>query len=174
MSDDRKLYIDLELMTEGIKACHELFQHPPRDFVTVALGAANILGMPVYDLRSCLRSWYIMVRDALEDSGVSVPDASTSTEVDEAIAWLNRWMPSLPRGRTREFEPIGPTADQESLRAMMAKALSTPTPAAIMDFAHNVVRQKSFGPYNILMIYAQRPGAGLVASKARWRAMGRA
>ena len=103
MSEERQLYFDFELMTEGIKACHELFQQPPRDFVTVALGAAEMLGMPVYDLRSCLRSWYSMVRDALEASGVPVPDASTSAEVGEAMVWLNRWMPSLPRGRTRDF-----------------------------------------------------------------------
>lgn len=173
MSENRELYIDFALMAEGIKACHELFQHPPRDFVTVALGAADMVGMPVYDLRSCLRSWYTLVRDALEASGVPVLDASTSAEVDEAMVWLNRWMPSLPRGRTRYLQPIGQNPAQESLRGMMAQALSTPTPEAVIDFARNAQKQKAFGPYNILMIYAQRPGAGLVASKARWRAMGR-
>lgn len=173
MTEERELFIDGALMMAGFDACYELFQEQPRDFVTVALGVADMLGMPVYDLRSCIRAWYNGVRDAMEDSGVPVPDASSPAEVIEALAWMNRWMPRLPQGRMQDFGSIGPTPDEESLRAMMAKALSTPTPEAVMDFTRNAVRLKKFGPYNILMIYAQRPGAGMVASKAKWRAMGR-
>lgn len=60
-----------------------------------------------------------------------------------------------------------PTGD--GLRALMAKALSTPTPEAILHFTQSARRLGKFAPFNIYMIYAQRPGAGRVASAAEWQ-----
>lgn len=54
----------------------------------------------------------------------------------------------------------------------MGLALTAPTPEAIMHFAGFANRMRAFGPFNVQMIYAQRPGAGLVATRREWKGRG--
>ena len=75
-------------------------------------------------------------------------------------------------------EPIEPPAptdlpNEDALRELMARALSIPTPDALMHFTRFASRMNRFGPFNIYMIFAQRPGAGIVASKQQWASQGR-
>jgi hypothetical protein len=73
--------------------------------------------------------------------------------------------------RTSATAATLPQADE--LRELMARALTSPTPVSVMHFARFASRMKAYGPYNVYMIYAQRPGAGAVGSKAYWTEKGR-
>jgi len=54
------------------------------------------------------------------------------------------------------------------LRELMGIALTAPTPDAIIEFSEFASRLRNLGPYNIYMIFAQRPGARAVASRKDW------
>ncbi len=63
-----------------------------------------------------------------------------------------------------------PTVTPTHLRELMGVALTTPTPAAILEFSAFASRLHRLGPYNVLMVYTQRPGARAVASRSDWAA----
>lgn len=69
-------------------------------------------------------------------------------------------------------QPEAPAPTAEQLRELMGQALSMPTPDAIFSFVDFAHRMRKMGPYNILMVYAQRPGALAVASREDWAKVG--
>lgn len=160
--------LDADLHGAGMAACYEQFTNGKRDFVSVSLGVANALGKRPSEIRTYLRAWYGSTRDYLEDSGADVFGASSDDEVREAYTWLARW--TLWEDMAT---PSYDTPSEHDLRTLMASALTAPTPDAIMHFAGFANRMRGFGPFNVQMIYAQRPGAGLVASRREWEAQGR-
>lgn len=62
-------------------------------------------------------------------------------------------------------------ATVDDLRRLMGLALTTPTPEAIMAFVDFASKLKRLAPYNLMMVYTQRPGARAVASRDEWKAM---
>ncbi|KPF73893.1 hypothetical protein IP68_15295 [Blastomonas sp. AAP25] len=54
----------------------------------------------------------------------------------------------------------------------MGLALTAPTPDAVLEFSAFASRLKRLGPYNIMMVYAQRPGARAVGSRKEWASAG--
>lgn len=62
--------------------------------------------------------------------------------------------------------------DKDRLRKLMGIALTTPTPEAIIEFSAFASRLHRLGPYNIYMVFAQRPGARAIASRADWKKAG--
>ncbi|MCO5792082.1 MAG: ImmA/IrrE family metallo-endopeptidase [Blastomonas sp.] len=64
----------------------------------------------------------------------------------------------------------GQPADR--LRELMGLALTAPTPDAVLEFSAFASRLKRFGSYNIMMVYAQRPGASAVGSRREWASVG--
>jgi len=64
------------------------------------------------------------------------------------------------------------TVTTDDVRKLMGKALSTPTPDAIFSFLKFTHQMRRMGPYNILMVYTQRPGAVAVASRKDWAEVG--
>ena len=62
--------------------------------------------------------------------------------------------------------------DDDRLRELMGIALTTPTPEAILEFSAFASRLHRLGPYNIYMVFAQRPGARAIASRADWKKAG--
>lgn len=63
-------------------------------------------------------------------------------------------------------------ADKTRLRELMGLALSAPTVEAVLEFSAFASRLKRLGPYNVYMVYAQRPGARAIATRADWAAAG--
>lgn len=63
-------------------------------------------------------------------------------------------------------------ANQDRLRELMSQALSSPTVEAVVEFNHFASRMRRMGPYNVYMVFAQRPGARAVASRKEWAAVG--
>lgn len=65
---------------------------------------------------------------------------------------------------------------QDRLRTLMGIALTRPTPEAILEFSGFASRLRAvgaagfrpLGPYNIMMVFTQRPGARAVASRKDW------
>jgi hypothetical protein len=151
--------IDGELYEAGIRLTAKLFEGGTQDFVSVAKGVIAETGKSLDDLRPYLRGWYELVRCAYEDSGQDVSLCSTPEEIQAALATIHDW------------GVVQPTEDE--LRALMGLALTAPTPDAIMSFASFADRMKGFGPFNVQMIYAQRPGAGRVATRREWASRGR-
>ncbi|WP_181266647.1 ImmA/IrrE family metallo-endopeptidase [Sphingomonas ursincola] len=88
--------------------------------------------------------------------------------------------PSLPQSSPVppwEFEPqlACPARDanrETQLRELMGLALTAPTPDAVLEFSAFASRLKRLGPYNIMMVYAQRPGALAVGSRREWALAG--
>lgn len=161
----------------GLSVCHDLLQESQRDFITVSLGISDRLAMPIGDLRPFLRTWYNTMRTFLEDSDQSIIGMSTSDEVDLAMSWLKRWTNNAPKpeggsGNYASDIDAGSPSEAE-LRALMGLALTAPTPDAIMNFTGFVSRMRRFAPFNVQMIYTQRPGAGQVASRREWANEGR-
>lgn len=164
--------IDTELMTAGFDACYEQILDGPRDFVGVSLRIAAQLGKPIWELRPYLRAWYSGVLASMEQDGFDIPDISTAAEAAEAAIWLQRWSPGLSNETPIAVEPAELPSEDE-LRTLMGLALTAPTPDAVMNFAGFVSRMRRFAPFNVQMIYTQRPGAGLVASRRDWARDGR-
>lgn len=73
-----------------------------------------------------------------------------------------------------------PTVTRSDLRELMGIALTTPTPEAILEFSAFASRLRGvgksgtrrLGPYNIMMVFTQRPGAWAVASRSDWEKAG--
>lgn len=75
--------------------------------------------------------------------------------------------PDPSEERVADSEPT-----PERLRELMGQALSIPTPEAILTFVGFAHRHRRMGPYNILMVFTQRPGAKPVASRDDWAKVG--
>lgn len=122
-------------------------QVPPRTSANIKSGAP-----PAPDLTS-------------SDMGAS-PKNETVSEQDSAL--------SLPTPN----EISAPTHDR--LRELMGIALTIPTPEAILEFSAFASRLRGMGkagarrlgPYNIMMVFTQRPGAQAVASRSDWAKVG--
>ena len=69
---------------------------------------------------------------------------------------------------------------KDRLRELMGIALTRPTPEAVLEFSAFVSRLRAegpsgprlLGPYNIMMVYTQRPGALAIASRKEWAKAG--
>ncbi|OBV10544.1 ImmA/IrrE family metallo-endopeptidase [Erythrobacter dokdonensis] len=101
----------------------------------------------------------ISVSQSVIDRSTSVPAAPSSDETtgDDPLA-------------VDGLEHQG--SEKNRLRELMGIALTAPTPDAIMEFSAFASRLRHLGPYNIYMIFAQRPGAKAVASRKDWARVG--
>lgn len=73
-----------------------------------------------------------------------------------------------------QIEAVTPSlvATKDQLRELMGIALTTPTPEAVLEFSAFASRLRRLGPYNIMMVFTQRPGARAVASRKKWAEAG--
>jgi len=78
----------------------------------------------------------------------------------------------MPRQPEPPVEVSQPEPSPDHVRALMGQSLSTPTPDAIMNFVAFASRMKRLAPFNLYMVYTQRPGASAVATKEEWEAVG--
>lgn len=168
---------DAELYGAGIiRACH-LIESGKQDFIGFAVAMARDLETTPRALWRYLRSWYEGARFACLDNGIDVSGCSTDDDVCDAMANMEDWEDAvLQLGLFPEpvDVPTGPAVPTEAeLQTLMGLALTAPTPDAVMNFTGFVARMRRFAPFNIQMIYAQRPGAGLVASRRDWALDGR-
>lgn len=89
-------------------------------------------------------------------------------------------------GETTYDDPLkaavmqGNASIKDRLQELMGVALTAPTPDAIIEFSAFASRLrtvgetggKTLGPYNIMMVFTQRPGAHAVASRREWAKVG--
>lgn len=172
---DEPRAFDTELYSAGITLVAALIEAGTQDFVSVVTEIARDLEKPPADLRPYLRSWYEGARYACADLGIDTSRCSTPEEIGAAMASIDAWgsaaLHIFAGPEQLSFDMGAPTDDE--LRALMGLALTAPTPEAIMSFASFADRMKGFGPFNVQMIYAQRPGAGRVATRREWASRGR-
>lgn len=167
--------LDCELYGLGIQMACSLLQNGEQDFVQFARSIARELEMPLAALQRYYRSWYEGARFACLDNGIDVSGCSTDDQVCDALAWLCDWDEdpgdtcSVSRLDVQQATKI-PTEDE--LRCLMGLALNAPTPDAVMNFLDFAQRMKRLAPYNMLMVFIQRPGARIVASRKEWEAVG--
>lgn len=166
---------DPEIQAAGVTLAAALIERGTQDFVSVVTAIAGDLDMLPVDLWVYLRSWYEGARYACLDRGIDTSRCSTEDEICDAMANIDEWGEAQPDAASTperdNHSATGPTGDD--LRALMGLALTAPTPDAIMHFAGFANRMRGFGPFNVQMIYAQRPGAGLVATRREWAREGR-
>lgn len=165
---------DYEFAANGIVLAGHYLEAGIRPFVAVARLIAADLGTIPLELRRHLRGWYNCARDALEDLGNDITGADSPEDVLQAMALIEEWGTSVADdvdylGLTPQPD-AAPTVDE--LRELMGQALSMPTPEAIMAFVDFTSKMKRLGPYNMLMVYSQRPGATAVASAKDWADVG--
>jgi hypothetical protein len=166
---------DAEFYAAGIQLAAFHIERGIQDFRGVVIAIARDLERSPEDLLPYLRSWYEGARYACLDLGIDTSRCSSTDEVQEAAASMYDWFTEP----VEEFsEPDQLTFDlgtpsEDELRALMGQALTAPTPDAIMSFVGFADRMKGFGPFNVQMIYAQRPGAGKVATRREWADCGR-
>lgn len=172
---DEPRAFDTELYALGIQMAAFHIERGTHDFRDVVKSIAEDIGMSLLDLRPYLRSWYEGARYACADHGIDTSRCSTSAEIQAALATIYEWgavpVEEFAEPEQFSFDMGAPTEDE--LRALMGQALTAPTPNAIMNFASFADRMKGFGPFNVQMIYAQRPGAGKVATRREWADSGR-
>lgn len=166
---------DVEVHADGIILAAGLIESGIQDFVSVITAIARDLDRSPEELRPYLRTWYEGARYACLDHGIDTSRCSSEDEILDAMANIDDWGAASATWeaphRTEGPQSSAPTDDD--LRALMGLALTAPTPDAIMHFAGFANRMRGFGPFNVQMIYAQRPGAGLVATRREWEAQGR-
>lgn len=166
---------DPEVQAAGVTLAAALIERGTQDFVSVVTAIAADLEMRPIDLWVYLRSWYEGARYACLDRGIDTAGCSTEDEICDAMVSIDEWgeapVEVLAKPEQFRFNVTTPTEDE--LRALMGLALTAPTPDAIMSFARFADRMKGFGPFNVQMIYAQRPGAGRVATRREWASQGR-
>lgn len=171
----RQNLFDAELYADGIALAAALIESGTQDFKSVVSSIANDIGRSPVDLRPYLRSWYEGARYACADHGIDTSRCSTSAEIQAALATIYEWgaapVEEFAEPEQFSFDMGAPTEDE--LRDLMGLALTAPTPDAIMSFVNFADRMKGFGPFNVQMIYAQRPGAGRVATRREWASQGR-
>lgn len=81
--------------------------------------------------------------------------------------------PTVAEPRVEDVPPQpAKLATEDDLRRLMGIALTTPTPDAVMEFVNFTSKLKRLGPYNMMMVYTQRPGASAVASRDEWDKVG--
>lgn len=61
----------------------------------------------------------------------------------------------------------------ESVRRLYEEALAARPDGDFVKFVEFIARFRRLSPFNASLVYAQRPGAAMVESKARWEALGR-
>ena len=166
---------DPEIQTAGVTLAAALIESGTQDFIAVVTAIAGELDRPPVDMWAYLRSWYEGARYACLDRGIDTSQCSTEDEICDAMANIDEWgEASLDADSTPKRDAaISAMSTDEDLRTLMGLALTAPTPDAIMHFAGFASRMRGFGPFNVQMIYAQRPGAGLVVSRRGWQERGR-
>lgn len=163
-----KRNFDSTLVADGFALLIYYLEAGEREFISVSTLVSEELDISLVRLRPLLRSWFNGARDFLEDNGIDLVGASTAHEVESAMARFESW----GTGKSQNLPSLPKPATEEQLRELMGKALSQPTPDAIMEFARFASRMKRLGPYNMLMVYTQRPGATAIASRRDWISVG--
>lgn len=161
--------LDPELLAIGFELTGFHLEAGCRDFPSLCRTLAQELEVPLQTLRPYLRGWFNGARDALEDAGADVAEASTPAEVAMAMVCFDAWAHGQ---EPAEAECAEPEPTPEQIRELMGRALSTPTPQALMSFVGFASRMKRLAPYNLYMVYTQRPGARAVATREDWTAVG--
>lgn len=161
--------VDSEILSLGFSLAASHLEAGCRDFIELSRRLAGEIDIPLTQLRPYLRAWFNGARDGLEDHGVDLSDASTSEQVAVAMADFEHWGSGLDAPRAAEAQP---KLTAEQVRNLMGKALSTPTPEALMSFVGFAGQMGRLAPYNLYMVYAQRPGARAVATREEWLACG--
>lgn len=172
---DKQSPFDAELYVDGMTLAAAMIESGTQHFKGVVSSIANDVGLSPVDLRPYLRSWYEGARYACEDHGIDTSGCSTADEIRAALATIHLWgaAPVELFAEPQQFSFDMGAPKEDELRALMGQALTAPTPNAIMNFASFADRMKGFGPFNVQMIYAQRPGAGKVATRREWADCGR-
>jgi len=154
----------VELMREGQKDFYQISKAVVRNFhMTAETFAVHI--------RSIYVPAWLLARDLY---GVEVSECARPDEIDLAMARLETWFPNIANDQIAlpSGEQVAPPTEND-LRALMGLALTAPTPDAIMNFTGFVNRMRQLAPFNVQMVYAQRPGARRVASRKEWEDIGR-
>jgi hypothetical protein len=136
-------------------------EHELSDFAERLVEAMNV---PLEAVLPHLRSLYRTARDVGRDNGVDVSACHDDLSLDAVFA-------GIIAKAMQEEAAKQPT--EEDLRALMGLALTAPTPDAIINFTGFVARMRKLAPFNVQMVYAQRPGARRVASRKEWEDIGR-
>ena len=167
---------DAEIYGCGIIVACALIERGEQDFARFVKCIARELERPPHALWRYYRSWYEGARYACLDNGVDVSGCSTEAEIIDAMVTMEDWadapddLCSVPAALMTPVESAHPTEDE--LRELMGTALNAPTPEAVLNFVDFAHRVKSLAPFNMLMVYIQRPGASAVASRREWAALG--
>ena len=175
-SVSRQSGFDAEMYGDGIILACGLIERGDQEFAVFAKTIARELETPPRSLGRYLRSWYEGARFACLDNGVDVSGYSSEDEICDAMVTMEDWEDdAIGQSVVTQVEVPTYTATptEAELRALMGLALTAPTPEAVMHFTGFVSRMRRFAPFNVQMIYAQRPGAALVATRRDWALEGR-
>ncbi len=169
--------LDADLYGAGIALMCEHFQSGRQDFVRLAQTIALELNTEPVALRRYLRSWYNGARYACIDNGIPVNDAWSDDEIETALAAIDDWgwgpyPPDFAPASERDGAEVADGHVVNDLRRLMGIALTTPTPEAVMSFVAFASRLKRLAPYNIMMVFTQRPGARAIGTREEWHAAG--
>lgn len=167
---------DAELYGAGIVLTCFHIEAGMQDFVELAQTIGRDLDMAPIALRRHLRSWYEGARYACLDNDIDVSGCWSEEQISDAMKTIDEWGQGPYSEKPSVASHIGHTEahvdTEDDLRRLMGIALTTPTPEAVMAFVDFTSKMKRLGPYNMMMVYAQRPGATAVASRHDWEAAG--
>lgn len=82
---------DPEMFSDGAQLAGFHLEAGQRNFMEVSRIIAAELDTDLVKLRPYLRAWFNGARDALEDFGIDVGDASTHEEVTAAMGCFSMW-----------------------------------------------------------------------------------
>ena len=82
---------DAELFSDGAQIAAFHLEAGQRNFMEVCRAIAADVDTDLVKLRPYLRAWFNGARDALEDVGIDVGDASTHEEVTAAMGCFSMW-----------------------------------------------------------------------------------
>lgn len=87
---------DPEMVSDGAQLAGFHLEAGQRNFMEVSRIIAAELNTDLIKLRPYLRAWFNGARDALEDFGIDVRDASTHEEVAAAMRCFSMWAGQPP------------------------------------------------------------------------------
>ena len=87
---------DPEMFSDGAQLAGFHLEAGQRNFMEVSRIIATELNTDLIKLRPYLRAWFNGARDALEDFGIDVRDASTHEEVAAAMGCFSMWAGQPP------------------------------------------------------------------------------
>lgn len=109
------------------------------------------------------------------------PQSPHNSSPEASTVLLVRETPNEPdQPHPQATSPTNSASTKDRLRELMGIALTRPTPDAILEFSGFASRlrmegasgARPLGPYNIMMVFMQRPGARAVASRREWAKVG--